>query len=142
MVKIILTLIALLNFLGRRGYSLGAGKPFPGGTVSAMPKNRKCIGKYSWGEVKNNCIPPIIEEKLFNKVQKKLKENSRSPQRFEAREDYILTDKFKCGDCGSLMIGDSAQKPSGKIYRYYKCSKRKHGKGCAMEAISKDVILL
>lgn len=135
-----ITVNGLTQLLRKNGLFARSGKPFPGGTVSAMLKNRKYIGEYSWGEVKNNCIPPIIEEKFFNKVQKKLKENSRSLQRFEAREDYILTGKLKCGDCGSLMIGGSAQKPSGKIYRYYKCSKRKHGKGCAMEAINKEAI--
>lgn len=135
-----ITVNGLTQLLRKKGIFARSGKPFPGGTVSAMLKNRKYIGEYSWGDVKNNCIPPIIDNKLFEKVQKKLKENSRSPQRFEAREDYILTGKFKCGDCGSLMIGDSAQKPNGKIYRYYKCSKRKHGKGCAMEAIGKKVI--
>lgn len=135
-----ITVNGLVQLLRKKGMFARSGKPFAHGTVSTMLKNRKYIGEYIWGEVKNDCIPPIIERKLFDKVQKKMKENGRSPQRFASREDYILTGKLKCGRCGSQMVGESAQKPNGKIYRYYKCSKRKHGKGCSMESINKDVI--
>ena len=77
---------------------------------------------------------------MFEKVQKKLKENARDCQKFQATKDYVLTGKFFCGDCGSQMIGESCQKKNGKIFRYYKCSKRKHDKGCKTSAIGKDII--
>ncbi len=136
-----ITVNGLTQLLKKKGMYSRKGKPFAQATVSHILSNRKYIGEYNWGEVKNNCVPPIIENSLFDKVQKKLKDNGRSPQRFLAKEDYILTGKLRCGVCGSLMIGESGQKNNGtKIYRYYKCTKSKHGKKCSSKAISKDVI--
>ena len=135
-----ITVNGLTQLLKRKGLFARSGKPFTHGSVSHILKNRKYIGEYHWGDVKNDCIPPIVDKSLFEKVQKKLKDNGRDCQKFQAAEDYILTGKFFCGDCSSQMIGESGQKKNGKIYRYYKCSKRKHGKGCKMPSINKDII--
>ena len=135
-----ITVNGLVQILKKKGMFARSEKPFANGSVAHILKNRKYIGEYRWGDVSNNCIPPIVDKSLFEKVQKKLKENARDCQKFQATEDYVLTGKFFCGDCGSQMIGESCQKKNGKIYRYYKCSKRKHGKGCKMSAIGKDII--
>ena len=135
-----ITVNGLCELLKRKGLFNRSGKPFAQGSLYNMLRNRKYIGEYTWGDVKNDCIPPIIDKELFDKVQKKMKENGRNPQRFQSREDYILSGKFICGRCGSFMIGESCQKPDGRIYRYYKCSNRKHGKGCKMVSINKDIV--
>ena len=136
-----LTINGLVQLLRKKGMYTRKGNPFPHGTVSHILSNRKYIGEYNWGDVKNDCVPPIIDKSLFDKVQVKLKENGRRPQKFQSTEDYILTGKIRCGRCGSLMIGESGQKDHGKkVYRYYKCTKRKHGNKCKMNSINKDVI--
>lgn len=82
-------------------------KPFANGSVAHILKNRKYIGEYRWGDVSNNCISPIVDKSLFEKVQKKLKENAKDCQKYQATDDYVFTGKFFCGDCGSQMIGES-----------------------------------
>lgn len=135
-----ITVNGLVQILKKKGMFARSEKPFANGSIAHILKSRKYIGEYRWGDVNNNCIPPIVDKYLFEKVQKKLKDNVRDCQKFQATEDYVLTRKFFCGDCSSQMIGESYQKKNGKIYRYYKCSKRKHGKECKMSAIGKDII--
>ena len=136
-----ITVNGLVHLLRKKGMYNKKGKPIPHASVGHILSNRKYIGEYRWGEVKNDCIPPIVDKDLFEKAQKKLKRNGGDSQRFVAREEYILSGKLRCGVCGSIMIGESGQKHHGaKVYRYYKCAKRKHGKGCTMFAVGKEVI--
>ena len=57
----------------------------------------------------------------------------------KAPERYLLTTKLFCGTCQSMFVGDSANKPNGVIYRYYKCANAKRHE-CDRKAIRKDWI--
>ena len=50
-----------------------------------------------------------------------------------------LTTKLFCGKCHSMMVGDSAQKKNGNIYRYYKCASAKRHE-CDKKAVRKEWI--
>lgn len=57
----------LCELLKKKGLFNRAGKPFAQGSLYNMLRNRKYIGEYTWGDVKNNCIPPIIDKGFFEK---------------------------------------------------------------------------
>lgn len=40
-------------------------------------------------------------------------------------EEYLLSGKVFCGDCGKPMVGESGTSSTGETYHYYKCSARK-----------------
>ncbi len=66
--------------------------------------------------------------------------NKRAPARAKAEEEYLLTTKLYCGDCGRLMAGESGKGCKGVIYHYYKCSGAKRRLGCKRKAIKKHWI--
>lgn len=138
-----ITINGLTVLLKNKGIVNKRGVYFPHGSVSHMLGNRKYIGEYSWGETANsNCLPSIISKEVFDLVQTKREKNRRIPQVYQSDSEYILTTKLVCGTCGSFMIGDSTNKTksNGKLYRYYTCTKQKHGQKCSKKKVSKDAI--
>ncbi|MFR5786139.1 MAG: zinc ribbon domain-containing protein [Christensenellales bacterium] len=48
--------------------------------------------------------------------------NKKAPSRTKADEDYLLTTKLFCGDCGRLMAGECGTSGTNSVkYYYYKC---------------------
>ena len=105
-----------------------------------MLKNRKYLGEYRYNNIVTpGGIPAIVPEDIFNRAVDILENNKRAPARKKAKEDYLLTTKLFCGDCLAMMVGDSAQKSNGNIYRYYKCvGAKKHI--CRKKAVRKEWI--
>ena len=66
--------------------------------------------------------------------------NKKAPARAKAEEEYLLTTKLYCGDCGRLMAGESGKGCKGIVYHYYKCSGAKRRLGCKKKAIKKHWI--
>ena len=66
--------------------------------------------------------------------------NKKAPARAKAEEEYLLTTKLYCGDCGRLMAGESGKGCKGIVYHYYKCSGAKRRLGCRKKAIKKHWI--
>ena len=66
--------------------------------------------------------------------------NKKAPARAKAEEEYLLTTKLYCGDCGRLMAGESGKGCKGIIYHYYKCGGAKRRLGCKKKAIKKHWI--
>ena len=85
-------------------------------------------------------IPAIIDKELFERVQKRMEANKKAPARSKAAEEYLLTTKLFCGDCGRLMAGESGKGCKGVIYHYYKCSGAKRRLGCKKKPIKKHWI--
>jgi hypothetical protein len=106
-----------------------------------MLRNRKYIGEFSCGgTVNKSCVPPLIDLKTFEKAQAKLKRNSRASARFKAQDDYILTTKLYYGDCGAYMAGNSTDKRSGRVYRYYTCRNVKRNHSSHKKSVNKEFI--
>ncbi|MFI3254706.1 MAG: recombinase family protein [Eubacteriales bacterium] len=106
--------------------------------VSTMLKNRKYIGEYKFQEIiVPDGIPAIITPELFSEAQEKMKKNQKGNRYVD---DYVLTSKLFCGDCGRLMVGESGRSKTGRVYHYYKCVGTKKLKDCKKKAIRKDLI--
>ncbi len=130
------------KYLNDRGVLQHNGKPVSYSTVGRMLKNRRYLGEITFRETTvPNAIEPIVTPELFEKVQNKLALNKHAPGRNKAKEEYILTTKFYCGQCGAYMVGESGRNQQGVVHRYYKCTfkKNKHG-DCSSKAIRKDDI--
>ena len=85
--------------------------------------NKKYIGIYTnGGKEIPNVIPKIIDDELFEDVQKLLEKNKKSRSRLKTKTEYILTTKLFCGNCKSMMVGVSGTSCNGTIYNYYSCN--------------------
>ena len=108
--------------------------------VQRMLSNRRYIGEYKFQKtVVPNGIPAIISEELFNRIQEILAKNKRSPARKKAEDEYLLTLKLFCGECGAHMVGESGMGTS-KVYRYYKCYNTKKVHTCDKKPVRKEWI--
>ena len=106
--------------------------------VQRMLSNRRYIGEYKFRDtIIEHGIPALIDDGLFERVQKRLAKNKKAPARHKAEDDYILTLKLFCGKCGAHMFGESGTGTS-RTYRYYKCARAKKGKLCDKKAVCKE----
>lgn len=65
--------------------------------VQRMLSNRRYIGEYKFRDtIIEHGIPALIDDDLFERVQKRLAKNKKAPARHKAEDDYILTLKLFC----------------------------------------------
>ena len=111
------------------------------GVLSNLLKNRRYIGEYKYGKViVPDGIPGIIDKELFERVQMCMAANKKAPARAKAEEEYLLTTKLFCGQCGWLMASESGRGCKEIVYHYYKCSGAKRKMECKKKAIRKNWI--
>ena len=131
----------IVESLNERGVQSHDGKDFRISVMGFMLKNRKYIGEYKYADViVPGGMPAIIDDELFERVQKRMKVNHRAPARAKAKEEYLLTTKLFCGSCGNTMVGESGHSRSGAMYQYYKCGGAKRREGCKRKPLKKNWI--
>lgn len=129
----------IVNYLNEQGYKTSRGNAFNKNSLSRILRNDKYIGVYRYDDVViEDCVPPILDKKLFEKVQAKFKHNYASRARSKAKEDYLLSTKLFCGHCSSPMVGESGTSKTGKVHHYYKCVDRKRKRNCKKAVEKKD----
>src|SRR5215813_5733058 len=115
--------------LNEEGFRTNKGHLFRTMFISRTLRNRAYIGILDYNRhqgrgprepiVIPGFYPPIIDEKLFNRIQEKLKKEIDSYQNsFAHRTEYLLSRLVVCDLCGHHYIGTSAK--SGE-YSYYCC---------------------
>lgn len=125
----------------QRGLKTNQGSDFTMGTLHRVLKSRRYIGEYKYDNVViPDGIPAIIEKDQFERVQYRMATNKKAPAKAKAQEEYLLTTKLFCGDCGRIMAGESGRNKMGVVYHYYKCSGAKRKLGCRRKAVKKDWI--
>ncbi len=130
----------IVEDLNARGFRTTRGNRFNKNSLNRIFGNRNYIGEYHhMGIVTPGGIPAIIPEELFERVAARLQQNKHAPGKAKAPDRYLLTTKLFCGLCKTMMVGDSANKPNGVIYRYYKCAAAKRHQ-CDKKAVRKDWI--
>ena len=136
------TIKAIADSLNKRGFRTRKGSAFRVASLSLILKNRKYIGEYKYADtVVPNGIPAIIDPDLFEHVQERMLTNKKAPSRTKADEDYLLTTKLFCGDCGRLMAGECGTSSTNSVkYYYYKCGGAKRRLGCKRKAVKKHWI--
>ena len=105
-------------------------------SVRDMLTKRMYIGEYSWNGIVYNNVEPIITKELFDSVQNRRSSSMMHPQKHIVSENYYLTGKLFCADCGSYFTGYSGTSHTGKRFNYYRCK----NKECPHRLIRKDIL--
>ncbi len=152
----------IIDVLTKKGFRKATkqsfGKKFTGTAIDNILRNERYTGEYDFHfndgtrdkpvydtiRVKNE-FPAIISKETFEKVQKIL-DTRKHRQPCNAEEEYLLTGKIVCGECGAQYNGMRCKR-HGKMYVYYKCinqSSYKNGqvqkKYCHNNSVQKDLI--
>jgi len=152
----------IIDTLNRKGYRTRRGQPFAKNSLNNILKNERYTGVYIYvkdtsknpkgkyvrfGQYDPESViripggmPAIISEDDFNKVQQKMKERQHKAARFSAKQEYLLSGKIYCGECGSPYAGNSRKpRPDHPLYISYKCTRRnQRNKCCKNPEINRD----
>lgn len=116
------TFTEISNALNAAGYLTSRGKPFKGSTLSRILSNRKYIGEYEVaGVVEHSECPAIVDQELFQRVQKRLQEHRVRYRHRNPQHDYLLTGTLICSECGGHLSGISGTSKTGERHYYYTC---------------------
>lgn len=128
--------------LNSRGYYTTRGGSFSTGTFDRIIPNSAYIGEYVYkGQVVPGCSTPILDREIYDQAILRREKNRRQPAAGRAPVPFLLQGKLFCGECGSLMCGDSATSKTGEKYYYYSCSAKKHHrKKCTKAREKKDFL--
>ena len=85
-----------------------------------------------------NMIPEIISKEDWNNVQIIL--NSRkNAHTNRAKEEYLLSGKVQCGECGGSYVGKRTTNSRGNVYlSYICCRKRNSNYKCKNHCVNRD----
>ena len=134
------TATEIVNYLNGKQIRTSRGNAFNKNSMSRILRNKRYIGYYVYGDKEvPDAMPRIIDDELFNRVQRILDRNKKAPARARAREEYLLTTKLFCGYCREMMVGYSGTSKTGTMYHYYICKKARK-KQCAKKIVSKQTI--
>lgn len=126
-----------LNSRGSRFH----GKPWKGRDFDKMLANRKYTGSFDFGGRQcTTTYPRIIDDALFEKVQKRAEKNKYYSGAKSAKVDYLLSGKLFCGHCGSAMVADSGTGKLGTVHYYYGCTAKKKRRACSKHNEKKDFL--
>jgi site-specific DNA recombinase len=100
------------------------GRPFNKATLHRLLTNPIYTGKMRYkDELHAGEHEAIIDQELFDQVQKQLKLNGRTGG-VEVRNKYgaLLRGLLRCKCCGTAMTHTFTGKNKGNIHRYYRCT--------------------
>ncbi len=130
----------IARYFNERGIKTAKGVEWGKHSFHTLFCNRKYIGYYTFqGTEIAGGVPQIIDNELFDEVQRVLARYAAAPSRGKAKVEYILSDKLIYGLCGNKMTGVSGKSKSGTLYHYYKCVGTLKD-GCRKRAVSKQLI--
>ena len=135
----------IVDRLNREGYRNQYGRPFQVRTITDLLHNEKYVGNFVYNHTQTEVIrlegiikDPIVEEDLWDKVQKLRKDAGKPKHR---KRKYLMTGKMRCGICGFTYCGSGGKKKNknGDMAAYYKCQgKIKNRNGCVNPSLNKD----
>lgn len=129
--------------LNEREIKTRTGGPWNRSSFNKILHNERYRGVYMFKDIRiEDGMPRIISDELYFKAQEalKMKPNPRSSGRRRENGVYLLTGKLFCGECLSLMVGDSGTSKTGTPHFYYKCQKRKRKHACNKANVPRDYI--
>lgn len=133
------SIVDICNYCNSHGYRTNRDAPFTRNSMSTILKNRKYIGVYKFDDIEiPGGMPVIVDEEVFERVQKRISQGHRSRPRRHEDVVFLLTGKLFCGHCGKPMVGTSGTGKNGQLYYYYSC--RSHGNRCHKRVERKDAL--
>lgn len=132
------TIKEICNDLNQRGIRTASGGEFKSSSFNVLLQNRKYIGEYRYQDVViPDGVPAIVSEDVFEQVQARRNRNKHAPAATKATEQFLLTTKLFCGECGCKMVGESGTSKTGTVYHYYKCQAAKKKHTCRKKPVRK-----
>jgi DNA invertase Pin-like site-specific DNA recombinase len=134
------TVKAIAADLKVRGIRTKNGENLIASRLYRMLQNTKYNGRVTHGNKEyDNIFPKLIDDTTWKKVADITESNKHSPGRKKEIYDFILSGKLVCGDCGSMMVGESGTSGTGDLYYYYSCLTRRRKRGhCCTKSVRKE----
>lgn len=127
---------SLSDLMAERGFLTLRGNKWTPNAVTKLLHNEAYKGVYDYAGTRDeNGMPTIVDRALFDLVQDMMLIR-KNAKRKSNMNDYILTTKLYCLDCGEPMQGQSGTGKSGKKYTYYACLTKD---GCKMRVPSEPL---
>ena len=145
-------LAAVAGAVGKRGRPLGKN------SLHSILSNERYVGTYTWnkrrvklfrkwagGGLNPNCvriegmIPAVIDDELWEKVQKRMSDNKRNAAN-KAKRSYLLSGLIECEACGAAYVGHTTTSGKGYETRYYVCGNKYRTHTCTAKNISADEV--
>ncbi len=135
------TMAEIIRYLNEQQIKTAYGNEFNKNSIHRILTNKRYIGIYTYrgGEVPDG-LPRVIDDGLFDEVQRMIEKKKKAPARAKAVFDYILTTKLFCGHCKAAMTGISGKGSSGIFYQYYQCVTNRRDKSCPKRTARKEYI--
>lgn len=139
---------ALKEDRGKRGQKFGKN------SLSSILRNDRYTGLYTWNRRRvkqmrrwagggpnpnivqiEDKIPRIIDQKLWERVQMRLKDNKRNASN-KAKREYLLSGLIECGQCGAKFVGHTSRNKKGIETVSYICGAKYRTRDCDNKNIS------
>ncbi len=153
----------IIDELNKKGYKTKRGSSFGKNSLYEILHNEKYTGIYVYNlSASKNAqgkfnrhksksdeeiiridggVPQIISAEDFQKVQQMMKARQKKTATFKAKQEYLLSGKIVCNECGCTYAGNSRKaNPTHPIYISYRCTKRNGKVKCKNPEIQRDLI--
>lgn len=152
---------AILDKLHEQGKKTKTGNEFQKNSLYSILSNPKYQGMYVYNRcsaktsvgtrnthlykedediifVEGGC-PQIVDTEIYEKVQAILTEHKHTGGRANAKENYLLSGKVFCRECGRSMVGNARYSGRNKLlYVTYRCPSRKYA--CSNKEQNRDYL--
>jgi len=133
--------IDIMEDLNDRGIRNRDGRKWQRTVFDKLLRNESYIGVYKFADVRiEGGIPAILDKELFDEVQDILRTKKNPRGRHRSSEEYLLTGRLFCGECGSHMVGFCGTGRGGHKHYYYICQGKHTARNCAKSNVRKDRI--
>ena len=152
---------SIINELNRRGFKTKKGNSFGKNSLYDILRNERYTGVYIYNKslpltsnkkfnrhASKNAediikveggTPQIISTEDFVKVQELMNKRRHKTATYKAKEDYLLSGKIICGECGSTYAGN-ARRSKNSTYISYTCTKKNGREKCRNRGTQRDLI--
>lgn len=148
----------IIDWLKINGYRTKRGGIFGKNSLGSILCNEKYTGVFIYNRTKRKVnshkdkpaneiikipdgMPRIIDDALWQEVQKKMQKNRFKGAKHKAKYEYLLTGKIKCGKCGFAMTGNTRLSGQSKtLYSDYECIGKKNKHICDMRSIGREYV--
>ena len=115
-----ISLIDIKGILDSNGVQPRRSQLWSIGPINTMLRNRVYIGEYTWVDKETEeefliTIPKIVSHSLFNRVQKRIKKNTKNFGNNMRKYDSLLTNLLVCS-CGENITGQVKMTLNHKSY--------------------------
>lgn len=117
------------DILNQKHILTNYNNPFSYNSINNMLKNPRYTGNYIFKDtIIKDAYEALVSEEDFYKTQEILQ--SHSYHKRLKTDEYYLSGIIKCGICGSHYTSETGTSKTGRVYHYYKCSKKKKDSSC------------